>query len=48
MSNGRLLGTIEKLIEDGIVEGAGSGKSRFYILSEKEYKDSSRNVPYMR
>lgn len=48
LSNGRLLGTIEKLIEDGIVEGAGSGKARFYILSEKEYKDSSRNVPYMR
>ena len=45
---GKLLGAIENLIEDGLVEGVGSGKSRSYILSVKVYKENNRSIQYVR
>ena len=44
----KLLGAIENLIEDGLVEGVGSGKSRSYILSVKAYKENNRSIQYVR
>ena len=48
LAEGKLLGAIENLIEDGLVEGVGSGKSRFYILSVKVYKENNRSIQYVR
>ena len=48
LAEGKLLGAIENLIEDGLVEGAGSGKSRSYILSVKVYKENNRSIQYVR
>jgi Predicted transcriptional regulator containing an HTH domain and an uncharacterized domain shared with the mammalian protein Schlafen len=45
---GKLLGAIENLIEDGLVEGIGNGKTRSYILSGKVYKESNRSIQYVR
>ena len=47
-SEGKLRGAIENLIEDGLVEGIGNGKSRSYLLSEKVYKESNRTIQYVR
>ena len=47
-AEGKLLGAIENLIEDGLVEGVGSGKSRSYILSAKVYKENNRSIQYVR
>ena len=44
LAEGKLLGAIENLIEDGLVEGVGSGKSRSYILSAKVYKENNRTM----
>ena len=48
LTEGKLLGAIENLIEDGLIEGIGSGKSRSYILSEKVYKKGNRSIQYVR
>ena len=48
LAEGKLLGSLENLIEDGLVEGVGSGRSRSYILSEKVYKESNRSIQYVR
>lgn len=48
LAEGKLLGAIENLIEDGLVEGVGSGKSRSYILSVKVYKENNRGIQYVR
>ena len=48
LAEGKLLGAIENLIEDGLVEGVGSGKSRSYILSVKAYKENNRSIQYVR
>lgn len=48
LAEGKLLGAIENLIEDGLVEGAGSGNSRSYILSVKVYKENNRSIQYVR
>ena len=48
LAEGKLLGAIENLIEDGLVEGVGSGKSRSYILSVKMYKENNRSIQYVR
>lgn len=48
LAEGKLHGAIENLIEDGLVEGVGSGKSRTYILSSKVYKENNRSIPYVR
>ena len=47
-SEGKLRGAIENLIEDGLVEWIGNGKSRSYLLSEKVYKESNRTIQYVR
>ena len=47
-SEGKLRGAIENLIEDGLVEGIGNGKSRSYLLSEKVYKENNRSIQYVR
>ena len=48
LAEGKLRGAIENLIEDGLVEGVGSGKSRSYILSVKVYKENNRSIQYVR
>ena len=48
LPEGKLLGAIENLIEDGLVEGVGNGKSRSYILSENVYKVNGRAIQYVR
>ena len=48
LSEGKLLSAIENLIEDGLVEGAGNGRTRSYILCEKVYKKSNRSIQYVR
>ncbi|WP_027396414.1 RNA-binding domain-containing protein [Anaerovibrio lipolyticus] len=48
LAKGKLLGALENLIEDGLVEGVGSGKSRSYILSGKVYKESNKSIQYVR
>ena len=48
LAEGKLLGAIENLIEDGLVEGVGSGKSRSYIFSAKVYKENNRSIQYVR
>lgn len=48
LTESKLLGSIENLIEDGLVEGVGSGRSRSYILSKKVYKESNKSIQYVR
>ena len=48
LAKGRLAGAIENLFEDGLVEGAGSGKARSYLLSEKVYKEAKKSIQYVR
>lgn len=48
LAKGKLFGAIENLIEDGLVEGVGGGKSRSYILSGKVYKESNKSIQYVR
>ncbi len=48
LADGKLLSAIENLIEDGLVEGFGNGKSRTYILSEKVYRENNRGIQYVR
>ncbi len=40
--------SVENLLEIGIVEGIGNGKSRAYMLSEKLYRKSEKSVQYVR
>lgn len=39
---------IESLTEAGLVEAAGSGKGRYYILSAKVYRNADNTVGYVR
>ncbi|MCI5586572.1 MAG: hypothetical protein MR384_01575 [Lachnospiraceae bacterium] len=48
MSEGKIRSSIENLIEDGLVEGSGNGKSRTYMLSGKVYKESNQSIQYVR
>ena len=48
LSNGKLRGSIENLIEEGLVDGIGTGKSRSYLLSKKVYKESKHSIQYVR
>ena len=48
LSEGKLRGSIENLIENGLVEGVGNGKSRSYHLSEKVYKENNKSIQYVR
>ena len=40
--------SIENLIEDGLIEGSGNGKSRTYTLSGRVYKESNQSIQYVR
>ncbi len=44
LSESKLEGAIESLVEDGLIEGFGSGKSRTFLLSYKARRDNNRNV----
>ena len=48
LSEGKIRSSIENLIEDGLVEGSGNGKSRTYMLSGKVYKESNQSIQYVR
>ena len=48
LSEGKLRGAVENLIEDGLVEGVGNGRSRSYILSKRVYIENKRGVRYVR
>lgn len=48
LSEGKIRSSIENLIEDGLVESSGNGKSRTYMLSGKVYKESNKSIPYVR
>lgn len=40
--------TIQQLVERGLIEISGSGKSRAYILSSRVYRDQDNSVGYVR
>ena len=48
ISEARTKANVEKLIESGLVEASGNGKSRIYILSAKEYRAQDNSVGYVR
>lgn len=48
VSENRVKANVEKLIESGLVEATGNGKSRAYILSSKVYKEQHNVVGYVR
>lgn len=48
LAEGKLRGSIENLIEDGLVEGVGNGRSRSYLLSQKVYKENNQSIQYVR
>lgn len=50
LSESKIRSSIENLIEDGLIEGSGSGngKSRTYTLSGRVYKESNQSIQYVR
>lgn len=48
VSENRIRANVEKLIESGLVEAVGNGKSRTYILSAKVYQEQGNVVGYVR
>ncbi|MGN0473760.1 MAG: RNA-binding domain-containing protein [Acutalibacteraceae bacterium] len=40
--------TIEKLVESGMVEACGTGRSRYYTLSAKVYREADNTAGYVR
>ena len=44
----RIKNIIESLTEAGLVEAAGTGKGRYYILSSKVYRNADNTVGYVR
>lgn len=48
VSEARTKANVEKLLESGLVEAAGSGKSRAYILSAKIYRQQDNSIGYVR
>lgn len=48
ISEAKVKANIEKLIESGLIEPLGNGKSRNYILSAKIYKQQSNAIGYIR
>lgn len=48
VSENRTKANVEKLMESGLVEAIGSGKSRAYILSAKVYREQDNIVGYVR
>lgn len=48
ISENRTKSNVEKLIESGLIEAVGNGKTRAYILSAKVYRDNDNSVGYVR
>ena len=48
ISESRTKSNVERLIESGLIEAVGSGKSRAYILSAKVYRENDDVVGYVR
>lgn len=48
LNKSRTIATIENLVEAGLVEAAGNGPNRSYILSAKVYKQSNESAKYIR
>lgn len=48
VSVARTKANVEKLLESGLVEANGSGKSRTYLLSGKVYREQENSVGYVR
>lgn len=48
VSESRTRANVEKLIESGLLEAAGNGKARAYILSAKVYRAQDNAVGYVR
>ncbi|SDY94811.1 Winged helix-turn-helix DNA-binding [Proteiniborus ethanoligenes] len=48
ISESRSKSNVERLIESGLIETVGSGKSRAYILSAKVYRENDNAVGYVR
>lgn len=48
ISENRAKSNVEKLIEHGLIEAVGNGKSRAYILSAKVYRENDNAVGYVR
>ena len=48
LSESKIRSSIENLIEDGLIEGSGNGKSRTYTLSGRVYKESNQSIQYVR
>ena len=48
LAEGKLRGALENLIEDGLIEGIGSGRTRSYILSKQVYKKNNKSIQYVR
>lgn len=44
----RTKANVEKLLESGLVEATGNGKSRVYMLSAKVYREQDNSVGYVR
>ena len=48
ISESRVKANVEKLIESGLVEATGAGKTRSYILSAKIYREQDNMAGYVR
>lgn len=48
ISENRTKSNVERLVESGLIEAVGNGKSRVYILSAKVYRDNDNAVGYVR
>ena len=48
VSEARTKANVEKLLESGLVEASGNGKTRTYILSAKVYREQDNSVGYVR
>lgn len=48
LSEARIRANIEKLLEAGLVEAKGEGRSRTYILSSKVYREQGDPIGYVR
>lgn len=47
MTEARIKASVERLIEAGLIEAIGTGRSRSYILSSKVYKISNNSIGYV-
>lgn len=48
LSENKVRAAIEALIESGLIEAAGKGKNRAYILGQKIYRERNETVQYVR